>query len=237
MIKALIDIGRSVRDAYPMPIVEIPYPSQKGKKLPKVLVVDLVLDLNDSLRVSNIIFEDYSADDVFKKYFFRTPPAAQGPAASLSFKLPGKPSALRQRLGILKTLDYNANVSEIAEVIDNKVKSLRKSGELGKNISILIVLRIDKKWPAENEKLQESFVKNFLESLGNHKKKPIWKTHGICHGCGRETTVYGGVGNLLKFYTVDKHGYAPELNPKIAWKQYALCEDCIFDLERELPDF
>ncbi len=32
MIKALIEIGRSVRDLYPMPLVEVPY-SPQNKKL------------------------------------------------------------------------------------------------------------------------------------------------------------------------------------------------------------
>ena len=230
MIKALIEIGRSVRDLYGMPIVQVPYPERVRRNPPQVLVVELVS--NGKLKFSDAKLFAYSPDDSFTKYYFRNPPASQGPAASLSFKLPGKPSALRQRLGILKILNYKADINEIAESIEREIESLKKEGTLGKTSQILIVLKIDGKWPAENEKLRKSFVKNFLESLGNYKKSPIWKTRAKCHGCGKETIVYAGVGNLLKFYTVDKHGYAPELNPKAAWKQYALCEDCIFDLER-----
>ncbi len=232
MIKALIEIGRSVRDLYPMPLVEVPYKRPKeGKNAPKVLVVELSSN-PDGLKLLDIHLMDYSPDDVFSKYFFRNPPAAQGPAASLSFKLPGKPSTLRQRLGILNLLGYKADIEGIAEGIEQSLEGFKRSGELPKNVSILVVLKIDGKWPAENEKLRGNFVRNFLEYLGNYKGRPIWKRHGVCHGCGEETTVYAGVGDLLKFYTVDKHGYAPELNPKVAWKQYALCENCIFDLER-----
>ncbi len=42
MISALIEIGRSIRDLYPMPLVENPYP-RKGKDDPEVLVVELNL--------------------------------------------------------------------------------------------------------------------------------------------------------------------------------------------------
>ncbi len=230
MIRALIEIGRSVRDLYPMPLVEIPYPGKSSKNPPKILVVEL--KSNGKLEPSSAILANYSSEDSFTKYYFRRPPSSQGPAASLSFKLPGKPSALRQRLGILNVLGYRADVDEIAENIEIEIENLKSSGMLPKSVQVLIVLKIDGKWPAENEKLRGVFVENFLESLGNYKKKPVWKTVGICHGCGRNTTVYGGVGSLLKFYTVDKFGYAPELNPKVSWKQYALCEDCIFDLER-----
>ncbi len=231
MIKALIEIGRSVRDLYPMPLVEVPYKRPKeGKNAPKVLVVELRSNLEGALEISNIYPINYSADDVFSKYFFRDIPTAYGHAASLSFKLP--PSTLRQRLGILNLLGYKTDVEGIAEGIERSLEGFKRSGELLKNVSILVVLKIDGKWPAENEKLRENFVKNFLENLGKYKRRPIWKRHGVCHGCGKETTVYAGVGSLLKFYTVDKHGYAPELNPKVAWKQYALCEECIFDLER-----
>ena len=233
MINALIEIGRGLREDSPMPLVEIPYPSQISKKEPKVIVVDLMSSIDENaLSVGEIHIEAYTPENSIKKYFFRTPTSPQGPAASLSFKLPGKPSALRQRLGILNVLNYNVNVEKIANIIESKLNEWEKTGELQKNAPKLIVLRIDGKWPAENERLRESFVTNFLDFLGNYKKKPIWKTYGLCHGCGKETMVYGGIGNLLKFYTVDKYGYAPSLNPKIAWKQYALCEDCIFDLER-----
>lgn len=242
MIKALIEIGRSVRDLYPMPLVEIPYrqkgttselnQSQKKKRKdePKVLVVELHSNTENFLETSEIYIIDYTPDDVLEKYFFRDKTSANGPAESLSFKLPPKPSTLRQRLGILTLLGYKADIETIAEKIEQKLEDFRKKGEIRQ--STLVVLKIDGKWPAENKKLRENFVKNFLEKLGSYKGKAIWKTRAVCHGCGEEKLVYGGVGDLLKFYTVDKYGYAPELNPKIAWKQYALCEDCIFDLER-----
>ena len=233
MIKTLIDIGKNVRDLYPIPLIEVPYSlSQQDKRVPKVLVAELSSNSEGVLKLSNIYITDYSPEDVFTKYFFRNPPAAQGPAASLSFKLPGKSSTLRQRLKILELLGYKAEIVKIAESIEQKLGNFRKSGGLTKGTPILVALKIDGKWPAENKKLKDDFVKSFLGTLGTYKKKPIWKIHSICHGCGKNTTVYAGVGDLLKFYTVDKYGYAPELNPRIAWKQYALCEECIFDLER-----
>ncbi len=231
MINALIEIGRSVKDLYPLPIVEVPYPSKKVKKEPQVLVVDL-RSYEEGLRGEGIWLSGYSENEVYSKYFFRNPPASQGPAPSLSFKLPGKPSALRQRLKILELLGYNADIEKIAEAIEQKLDELKSGGTLGKNVPVLVVLKIDGEWPAENKRLRESFVESFLERLGSYGGKTIWKKHGICHGCGKETTVYGGVGILMKFYTVDKYGYAPQIDPRVAWKQYALCEDCIFDLER-----
>jgi len=230
MIKALIEIGKSVEDLYPLPLVEKPYPSKKGKNEPKVLVINL--SSNGTLKLSNVELYDYEPEESLTKYFFRRPLSSQGPAASLSFKFPEKESALRQRLGILKILGYEADEKCIASSITSKVELFKKEGKIQKGTPLLVVLKIDNKWPSENERLRRNFIDRYLETLGSYKKKPIWKTTGICHGCGKETTVYGGVGNLLKFYTVDKYGYAPELNPKIAWKQYALCEECIFNLER-----
>jgi len=232
MIKALIEIGKALRERYPMPLVEVPYPQTKGKKEPKVLVVDLVTEQDNFLKISQIFLIDYNPEDSFNKYFFRNPSSAQGPAPSLSFKFPPKIRALKQRLGILNLLAYKVDEDEISKAIETKVNELKESGSLGKTDPLLIVLRIDGKWPAENERLTQKFVENFLESLGQKKYRRYWKKKWICHGCGRETEVYGGIGDLLKFYTVDKFGYAPGLNPKEAWKQYALCAECIFDLER-----
>ncbi len=60
MIKALIEIGRSVRDLYPMPLVEVVYFPQNKKTRPKVIVVELVSEGSDLLNVSNIYLSDYS---------------------------------------------------------------------------------------------------------------------------------------------------------------------------------
>ena len=229
MIKALIEIGRSLRDVYPMPLVEIPYSPQSGKKEPKVLVVDLITDAKGVLKISNLYISDYSHEDARKKYFFRSG-KSQGAAPSLSFKLPGSPRTLRQRLDVLKNLGYQADREDIAKVIESAIAKFKNEGKIGK--SVLIILKIDGKWPAENEKLRENFVNEFLNKLGDNNFRRFWRVKNICHGCGEEKLVYGGVGDLLKFYTVDKYGYAPELNPRIAWKQYALCEECIFDFER-----
>ena len=228
MIHALINIGKACVDRYPEPLVEVPYTSWKEGKEPKVLVVELQHESSGKLAT----IADYSIDDAVSKYMFRDPKTAQGPAASLSFKLPETPKVLRQRLGILDLLGYSADVEEIAKFIESEIEKLRESGSLAKNAQVLIVLKVDGTWPSQNRVLQNKFKSEFFKRLGLYGKKPVWEVTSICHGCGKKTKVYGGVGNLLKFYTVDKHGYAPELNPKVAWKQYALCEDCIFDLER-----
>ncbi|WP_022854089.1 hypothetical protein [Thermodesulfatator atlanticus] len=41
MIKALIAIGRELRERYPMPLVEEPYQKINSKNPPKVLVIEL----------------------------------------------------------------------------------------------------------------------------------------------------------------------------------------------------
>ena len=214
MISALIEIGKAVRDMYPLPLVELPYSGKRDKKAPKVLVVELNT-LKDVLNLTRVKLFGYLPEDNIKKYYFRSPHASKGPASSLSFKLSEKLSALKERLGILSILNYKADTSEIARAIEKEVNRLNQEGLLEKNAQVLIVLKIDGKWPAENERLRENFVKNFLKSLASYEKNPIWKTYGLCHECGKETIIYGGVGNLLKFYTVDKHGYAPELIPEL----------------------
>ncbi|WP_457756313.1 TIGR02556 family CRISPR-associated protein [Thermodesulfatator indicus] len=230
MLPALVEIGKALKERYPFPLVEVPYPS-RGKQKPCILVIELASG-GEALNLEYIYLADYSEEDTFSKYFFREPSAAQGPAASLSFKLPGTFKALKQRLDILPILGYQADTQNLAEKIEAKVKSLQNEGQLKKNTSLLIVLKIDGKWPAENKKLKENFIKNFLKKLGTFDKKLHWQKEGICHFCNQEATVYAGLGNLLKFYTVDKFGYAPELSPALAWKQYALCKDCILNLER-----
>lgn len=232
MIKTFIDIGQHSKTLYPMPLIELPY-SPDGKHKPMILVVDLKSNQeNLSLIINDLTLQDYSAEYNNSRYFFRNPPSSQGPAASLSFKLPGKPSALRQRLGILTELGYKGNIEEIAGAIEAKRDKLQSEGILAKNAPLLIVLKIDDKWPAHNDRLQKDFVEKFFISLGTYKNKPIWTKQSICHGCGQQATIYGGVGSLMKFYTVDKHGYAPFLDPTKSWKQYALCKECILDLER-----
>lgn len=227
----MIEIGKGMRDVYLVPLVEKPYKTE-GKKPPKVLLIDLLLNPEDEVIFQETRLISYSPDDSIKRYYFREPFASQGPAPSLSFKLPKKPSGLQQRLGILNILGYKADTKKITQDIVRYRQSLEKSGEIHKNTPILIVLRINRKWPAENERLKEKFGEIFWNYIGSYKKKIVWKRNSICHGCGKENAVYGGVGNLLKFYTVDKYGYAPELDPVSAWKQYALCRDCILDLER-----
>jgi len=231
VIHALIAIGRTLRHRYPMPLVEDPYSRPDSKNPPKVLVIDLET-APEGLRVSNFSLKDYDKEANFTKYYFRNPSAAQGPAPSLSIKLPPKITALKQRLGILEILGYKADTAQIAEKIISEINKLKEEGKIHQKTPILLVLKIDGKWPAENKVLQEKFIENFLENLGQKKFRKQWKKKWICHGCGEEKEVYGGVGDLLKFYTVDKYGYAPELDPKGAWRQYALCRDCIFDLER-----
>jgi len=242
MIKTLVEIGKALREYYPMPIVEIPYTfddsspvtERQKKKYPKVIVVNLISNSDNVLKLTTIELEDYNSQFALSKYFFRNPPAAHGPAPSLSFKLPGKKNSLAQRLGIIEILGFKKSLSneELAERILNFVEKQKENGSISKSQPILVVIKIDNKWPAEIKKLTDSFKKNFLESLADYKRKPLWKVKGKCHICGKEGIVYGGLNKILKFYTVDKYGYAPELNPKIAWKQCALCEECVFDLER-----
>ncbi len=235
MINALIGIGNNLKDLYPMPLVQIPYPYQTGKKEPKIFVIDLISNQDLSLKLEQIDLMDYSIEDSYKRYFFRSPSSSHGAAASLSFKLSEKTQALRERLKILIILGYKIKqkkLEQIAELIGAKYKEFKDKGLIAKNTPILLVFRIDKKWPSENKRLKELFVENFLLSISKYKNKLVWKRDGKCHGCGLKTTIYGGVGNLFKAYTVDKYGYAPGLNPKDSWKQYALCENCILNFER-----
>ena len=226
MIKALIEIGKVLRERYPMPLVEVPYPTLKGKKEPKVLVVDLVTGADDVLKISRIFLADYSPQDVFTKYFFRGS-SGRGAAKSLSFKQPKESNMIEERIKILLNLKYKINKKEVAEAIIKKINEFKKEGKI-KSTQLLIVLRIDGKWPAQNCNLTKSFESEFLKSLERCDNISDCK----CHNCNKETDVYEGLSKLFKFYTVDKYGYAPELNPKEAWKQFALCKDCIFDLER-----
>ncbi|MDQ7032876.1 MAG: TM1802 family CRISPR-associated protein, partial [Desulfonauticus sp.] len=231
MIPALIGIGQTLSNRYPMPLVEEPYPKIKPQNPPKVLVIELESS-SSGLVVVDFLLEDYDPQKNLTKYYFRNPSAAQGPAPSLSIKLPPKASALKQRLGILENLGYKTDISQLADEIAKHIETLKNEGKIRKNASILLVLKIDNKWPADNESLKSSFKRSFFENLGQKRFRKDWKKDWICHGCGEKKIVYGGVGELLKFYTVDKYGYAPELDPKGAWRQYSLCEDCLLDLER-----
>lgn len=242
MIKTLVEIGKALRNEYPVSIVEAPYPNystldipkNKKEKFPMALVVNMKKVDGNVLQLESFDLEHYDPTNVVRKYYFRNPPAAQGPAPSLSFKLPPKKTALTQRLGILNNLKYEVQggIDSLTTQIVEYVDLSKEEGDIARNTPILVVIKIDKRWPGEIPELTESFKENFLASLADYKNKPILRVHGRCHICGKEGIVYGGMSKILKFYTVDKYGYAPELKPSESWKQYALCEDCIFDLER-----
>ena len=72
MIRALIEIGRSVRGLYPTPLIEVPYSPQNEKNRPQVIVVELVSKGSDVLSVSNIYLSDYSLENAHGKYIFRS---------------------------------------------------------------------------------------------------------------------------------------------------------------------
>ncbi len=229
MIVSLIQIGRATRDVYTIPFVEIPYKDvSESKDKPRLIVVELA-NQDDELKFEGIYLADYSVEDAKNKYFFRSG-KSKGAAPTLSFKLPPKSSTLRERLKVLDNLGYRVNEEELSIRIEEFADRLRKEKAIGKNV--LVVLKIDGKWPSENERLVTGFIEETLRNLGDNKFRKFWKVESICHGCGQKKIVYGGVGDLLKFYTVDKYGYAPSLNPKYAWKQYGLCKECILDLER-----
>ncbi len=196
MIHALINIGKACADKYPNPLVEIPYTSWKKGKEPKVLVVNLLTDFSGKLVPKGVIWADYSLKDAKKKYLFRNPKRAQGPAVFLSFKLPGKPRALRQRLGVLEIPGYSADIENIASFVGKELENLKTSGTLPKGAQVSVVLKIDGKWPFENEKLKENFESEFFKRLGLYGRKSVWESDFVCHGCGKKTKAYGGVGNF-----------------------------------------
>ncbi len=229
MIRALIDIGAALNDKYPMPFAQIPYTKVNNNKPPRVIVIELETDKGKNLKFTKAYHKDYDPDEARNMYYYREG-KSKGASPSLSFKLPPKHSSLRERLGILKNLGYFANLEDIANEIEKKVEEWKK--EKGGSGSVLVVLKIDGKWPGENEAFTRNFEEKILQELAPKKYKKYWKTKGICHGCGEEKEVYAGMSSLLKFYTVDKVGFAPEVNPKIAWKEFALCKDCIYNLER-----
>ena len=234
MIKSLIEIGSTLKEKYHGLFALIQKPYENVKEEPKVLVVEF--NTKKYLYIEGFYLETYSAERNQKRYFFKEPFSSQGAASSLCFKLPATFSALKQRLTILNKLGYKVeDMNLVAKEIDKKVEEFKQRGSIDKNTSVLVVLKIDGKWPAENPILLEKMESIYLDELSTYKNKKVWKQRRArCHLCGRDTEVFGGVGSLLKFYTVDKFGYAPDLSPEFSWKQYALCRECIFNLERGL---
>ncbi len=231
MIRTLIDIGKNLKNDYDQPLIENPYPQYNPKNRPKVLVINLTH--SGELWEPNIEVLANFDDRNYRIYAFREPFTKKHPAYSLSFRLPEKTSVIVKRLGVFNRLNLKLSIS--LEELAKKIKEFVDKGNVNKKTPILIVFKLENKWPGKVKELLKPIFNFLLEDLakyGKSDKTGLWKTIGICHGCGQETMVYGGVGGLLKFYTVDKYGYAPLLNPEISWRQYALCEECILDMER-----
>ncbi|MCD6364005.1 MAG: TIGR02556 family CRISPR-associated protein [Synergistetes bacterium] len=233
MLKALIEIGKLLEGEYPeaLALVSDPYPNfdEKRGKFPKVLCIDLKSE-GKALTVSDTSIEEYDRSNVYKRYFFIEPPASKGRASSLSFKLPGKETAILERLKILAELGYEVDNALYSEIV-KCIKFLRK--EAGKTKQFLVVLKVDGKYPAEREDIRKKLTSLFFSVLDPHQE-------GRCHMCGFYGKVYSGLNRIFRFYTVDKPGYAPEVNENYAWKQCSLCEKCVLNLlrgKRALEDF
>ncbi len=227
MLKALIEIGKLLEGEYPgeLVLVSDPYPNfdEKRGKFPKVLCIDLKSE-GKALVVSDTSIEEYDRSNVYKRYFFIEPPASKGRASSLSFKLPGKETTILERLKILAELGYEVNNALYSEIV-KRIKFLLE--EAGKTKQFLVVLKIDGKYPAERGDIRKKLTSLFFNALD-----PL--NGGKCHFCGFEGEIYAGLNRIkdFRFYTVDKPGYAPEVNASNAWKQCSLCKKCFLNLLR-----
>ncbi|MEM2142990.1 MAG: TIGR02556 family CRISPR-associated protein [Candidatus Thorarchaeota archaeon] len=80
----------------------------------------------------------------------------------------------------------------------------------------------------------EPFRKIFLELVKQDYYSKYGTTargHGTCYVCKSEGEVYGFVTDILPFYTLDKKGFAPELDVSRGWKLFPVCVQCAAALE------
>lgn len=241
MIRTLIKIGKACQELYPEPLLENPYPGVENKDkalMPRVICCFLKSEPGcgqesapAKYSLTHLELMDFDSTD-FLKYAYREPFTNKHPSYSLSFKYPGKLSSLKIRLKIFEQLNWHLNLSldDLAQTIKDYYDKI--SQDLKRGTQIFVTFKINNQWPRFIPGILDRIKKAVFEDLAKYRKKKLWRQQGHCHGCGKETIIYGGVGSLLKFYTVDKYGYAPFLNPVSSWKQYGLCEECIFNLER-----
>jgi len=120
---------------------------------------------------------------------------------------------------------YKNNDDEFTKIIIDKLFEMIKqnSGGIKKKDILLYSIEIDNKKPAEFceyiDFLENKFINEpFLEGES---------FEGICHVCGRKTTITANTTNLIdKYYITKLIIFASDLDRKNFKKNFSLCEDC-----------
>lgn len=98
----------------------------------------------------------------------------------------------------------------------------------------LLTIQIDDDGEKKYIGQMDEFVTLFLELVKQRYYKKYGTTskgHGICYVCNNENEVYGFMTDVFSFYTLDKRGFAPQLDVSEGWKSFPVCFDCAVALE------
>ncbi len=122
------------------------------------------------------------------------------------------------------------NQTKIINDINDKVSNLSKKDK--KLLTLKFIEENDTKYIGdldifkkilESEAIKNYYIKYNSSSVGKN---------AVCSLClNKVNEVYGFTSDIFYFYSLDKSGFAPELNRENGWKLYPVCEDCALKLE------
>lgn len=118
-----------------------------------------------------------------------------------------------------KLRDLNLEDEEVCKRIVEDVQNRLEEMEIPLKTGVLLTIKIDGKWLGEIEDVQKALFFLIRGKEGREARK------GICAVCGEEKLVRGDTFPL-KFYTVDKPGFAADFDKKMACKGFPLCCEC-----------
>lgn len=197
-----------------------------------------VLAINLEGFAPKVSLEDYKSEEYWKYLCaFSTGGQAIGPSAVVNLRKKKKENLEKEvqkgvdqiNRALKKLRNKLKGEADKALLEDLSTRLSRNSKELMKEIlnkglgnKSLLTLEFDGKKPGEEETLRKAFIKKRL--LGEERAKSSSSKPWRCGICGEQAIVRPSL--LVKFFTVEKRGFAPLAMDTEAWKYAPLCEEC-----------
>lgn len=217
MLTALRDIGEVVLEKNNQTPLEIILENPEYENT-------IVLNFNSSYYFQNIDLEKTKLSE-YKLYLYRKGPS-NGAGYSPTTKLTEFEKSFHGKFLLwfkdkqTKFSNIYNQLNENIKEIEEKIKSIISRGT--KKDRYILTLKIDGKYPYKIDMFRKEFENSFWESI-----KKIKKDNGFCSICGEMKPEIFTTSEIYKFYNLDKKSYVSGgFNPKIAWRNFPICEDC-----------
>lgn len=205
----------------------------------KVIILDFRY-VKDSLLYKGVYTEDY---DVTKenKYLYRIDAGNQFTFSPTNKITTIEKAVKRISYWFQKFDEYSSNklVNDVKQIIEKHVEEIKidvqtKFDSLGKQdkkncvITFMITENGEKKYLGD--------IKIFRDIFKDATMKEFWvpktpKVNGFCYLCRREKKI-ARPREPFSFYSVEKIGFAQNLDRSESWKQLAICSDCALLLSK-----